>query len=154
MATKQRRLRLMGEINVVPYIDVMLVLLIIFMITAPLLTQGVQVELPDANARPIDPELLRNREPLVLSVDKAGRYYLNIGGNENSPIEAKEVARRAAAVLSRDAETPALIKADERVPYGRVVQGMVLLQGAGAKKIGFLTDPKAVRALEELEQRR
>ncbi len=73
-AIKKRRRRLMGEINVVPYIDVMLVLLIIFMITAPLLTQGVQVELPDADAKPIDPELLKDREPLVLSVDRDGRY--------------------------------------------------------------------------------
>jgi len=154
LASTQRRRKLMGEINVVPYIDVMLVLLIIFMITAPLLTQGVQVELPDADAQPIDPELLRDREPLVLSVDRTGRYYLNVGANEDAPIEAEEVARRAAAVLARDAGTPVLVKADERVPYGRVVQGMVLLQGAGAKKIGFLTDPKAMRALEELERRR
>ena len=152
--TGKRRRQLMGEINVVPYIDVMLVLLIIFMITAPLLTQGVQVELPDADAQPIDPELLRDREPLVLSVDRDGRYYLNIGGDEDAPIEADEVARRAGAVLGRDAETPVLVKADERVPYGSVVRGMVLLQQAGAKKIGFLTDPKAVRALERLEQRR
>ncbi|MGE0030320.1 MAG: protein TolR [Steroidobacteraceae bacterium] len=144
----------MGEINVVPYIDVMLVLLIIFMITAPLLTQGVQVELPDADAQPIDPDLLRDREPLVLSVDRDGRYYLNIGGDEDAPIEAVEVARRARAVLERDAATPVLVKADERVPYGSVVRGMVLLQQAGAKKIGFLTDPKAMRALEELERRR
>ncbi len=150
----KRRRQLMGEINVVPYIDVMLVLLIIFMITAPLLTQGVQVELPDADAQPIDPELLRDREPLVLSVDRDGRYYLNIGSDEDAPIDAEEVARRAGAVLGRDAETPVLVKADERVPYGSVVRGMVLLQQAGAKKIGFLTDPKAVRALEELERRR
>lgn len=154
MAANPRRRRLMGEINVVPYIDVMLVLLIIFMITAPLLTQGVQVELPDADAQPIDPELLRDREPLVLSVDRDGRYYLNIGGDEDAPIEAAEVARRAGAVLERDAATPVLVKADERVPYGSVVRGMVLLQQAGAKKIGFLTDPKAMRALEELERRR
>lgn len=154
MAANPRRRRLMGEINVVPYIDVMLVLLIIFMITAPLLTQGVQVELPDADAQPIDPDLLRNREPLVLSVDRDGRYYLNIGGDEDAPIEAAEVARRAGAVLERDAATPVLVKADERVPYGSVVRGMVLLQQAGAKKIGFLTDPKAMRALEELERRR
>ena len=154
MAANPKRRKLMGEINVVPYIDVMLVLLIIFMITAPLLTQGVQVELPDANAQPIDPELLKDREPLVLSVDRDGRYYLNVGENEDAAIEAAEVARRAAAVLGRDKGTPVLVKADERVPYGRVVQGMVLLQRAGATKIGFLTDPKAVRALEELEQRR
>ncbi len=144
----------MGEINVVPYIDVMLVLLIIFMITAPLLTQGVQVELPEANAKPIDPDLLKNREPLVLSVDRDGRYYLNIGGNEDSPVGEAEVARRAGAVLGRDPATPVLVKADERVPYGSVVRGMVLLQQAGATKIGFLTDPKAVRALEDLERKR
>lgn len=154
MAANPRRRRLMGEINVVPYIDVMLVLLIIFMITAPLLTQGVQVELPDADAQPIDPDLLRDREPLVLSVDRDGRYYLNIGSDEEAPIEAAEVARRAAAVLERDPATPVLVKADERVPYGSVVRGMVLLQQAGAKKLGFLTDPKAIRALEELERRR
>ena len=154
MPAKVRRRRLMGEINVVPYIDVMLVLLIIFMVTAPLLTQGVQVELPDANAQPIDPELLKDREPLVLSVDRDGRYYLNIGGDEDSPVNEAEVARRAAAVLAGDAATPVLVKADERVPYGSVVRGMVLLQQAGATRIGFLTDPKAVRALEELERRR
>ena len=144
----------MGEINVVPYIDVMLVLLIIFMVTAPLLTQGVQVELPDADAKPIDPEFLKDREPLVLSVDRDGRYYLNVGGDEDSPVErgGSRAPRRRRA--RRDPETPVLVKADERVPYGSVVRGMVLLQQAGAKKIGFLTDPKAVRALEELERRR
>jgi biopolymer transport protein TolR len=154
MPAIRKRRRLMGEINVVPYIDVMLVLLIIFMITAPLLTQGVQVELPEANAKPIDPELLKDREPLVLSVDRDGRYYLNIGGDEDSPVGEAEVARRASAVLARDPGTPVLVKADERVPYGSVVRGMVLLQQAGATKLGFLTDPKAVRALEELERRR
>jgi biopolymer transport protein TolR len=154
METGKRRRRLMGEINVVPYIDVMLVLLIIFMITAPLLTQGVQVELPDADAKPIDPELLKDREPLVLSVDRDGRYFLNIGGDEDSPVSEEEVARRTGAVLEREPQTPVLVKADERVPYGSVVRGMVLLQQAGATKIGFLTDPKAVRALEELERRR
>ena len=144
----------MGEINVVPYIDVMLVLLIIFMVTAPLLTQGVQVDLPDADASPIDAEDLRNREPLVLSVDREGRYYVNVGGNEDQPVDEATVLQRVQVVLSRDAETPVLVKADERVPYGRVVQGMVILQQAGARKIGFLTDPRAVRALEELERRR
>ncbi len=154
MSGIRKRRRLMGEINVVPYIDVMLVLLIIFMVTAPLLTQGVQVELPDANAKPIDPELLKDREPLVLSVDRDGRYFLNIGGDEDSPVGEAEVARRVGALLERDPETPVLVKADERVPYGSVVRGMVILQQSGATKIGFLTDPKAVNALEELERRR
>jgi biopolymer transport protein TolR len=79
----------MGEINVVPYIDVMLVLLIIFMITAPLLTQGVQVELPEANAKPIDPDLLKNREPLVLSVDRDGRHFPSIAATRIVPGGAK-----------------------------------------------------------------
>jgi biopolymer transport protein TolR len=114
----------------------------------------VQVELPDADAKPIDPELLRDREPLVLSVDRDGRYFLNIGGDEDSPVDEAEIGRRASAVLGRDPATPVLVKADERVPYGSVVRAMVLLQRAGATKIGFLTDPKAVRALEELERGR
>jgi biopolymer transport protein TolR len=149
-----RKRRLMGEINVVPYIDVMLVLLIIFMITAPLLTQGIQVDLPDADASPISAEDLRNREPLVLSVDREGRFYVNVGGDEDRPVDEATVRKRVEVVLRRDAATPVLVKADQRVPYGRVVQGMVILQQAGARKIGFLTDPKAVRALEDLERRR
>jgi biopolymer transport protein TolR len=76
------------------------------------------------------------------------------GADEDAPVDETEIARRAGAVLARDAGTPVLVKADERVPYGSVVRGMVLLQQAGATKIGFLTDPKAVSALEELERRR
>ena len=144
----------LADINITPFVDVVLVLLIIFMVTAPLLTQGVQVELPDANAKPIDPELLKDREPLVLSVDRDGRYYLNVGGDEDSAVTEAEVARRASAVIGQDPAMPVLVKADERVPYGSVVRGMVILQQAGATKIGFLTDPKAVKALEELERRR
>ncbi len=129
----------MGEINVVPYIDVMLVLLIIFMVTAPLLTQGVEVELPKAAAEPIDSG--KNDEPLVLSVDAAGRYYLSVGDREDAPIDAERVVSLASAVLRRKPETPVLVKADQKVAYGRVVEAMVLLQQAGATKVGFLTDP-------------
>ena len=138
--TKGKR-RLMSEINVVPYIDVMLVLLIIFMITAPLLTQGIQVDLPNAPASQLDPELLKDNEPLVLSVDREGKFYLNIGDDEAAPIEDATVVERASAVLRRNAQTPVLVKADEAVEYGRVVAGAVLLQQAGATKIGFQTDP-------------
>jgi biopolymer transport protein TolR len=138
-ATRSRRL--MGEINVVPYIDVMLVLLIIFMITAPLLTQGIKVDLPKADAAPMDAEFLRQHQPLVLTVDAAGRYFLNIGSGKDLPVEPRTVLARAAAVMRRDPETPILVRADERVPYGRVVSAMVLLQKAGAAKVGFLTDP-------------
>lgn len=141
MTARGRKRKLMGEINVVPYIDVMLVLLIIFMITAPLLTQGVKVDLPDAGAEALDPQMLKKHEPLVLSVDSQGRLYLSIGSNKDRPIDEATVVARASAVLRRDAETPVLVKADQNVAYGRVVTAMVLLQQAGAKKVGFITDP-------------
>jgi biopolymer transport protein TolR len=136
---KARKRRLMGEINVVPYIDVMLVLLIIFMVTAPLLTQGIEVELPKAAAEPLDSG--QNDEPLVLSVDAAGRFFLNVGDDEDAPIGEERVVSLAGTVLRRKPATPVLVKADQKVPYGRVVEAMVLLQEAGAVKIGFLTDP-------------
>jgi len=131
--------RLMSEINVVPYIDVMLVLLIIFMITAPLLTQGIQVDLPKAVAQPIENQ---KDEPLVLSIDKEGRFFLNIGDKPEEPVEDSAVLERVSAVLRRNADTPVLVKGDQNVPYGRVVIGASLLQQAGASKVGFLTDPK------------
>ena len=138
MAQTARGRRLMGEINVVPYIDVMLVLLIIFMITAPLLTQGVKVDLPRAAAEPLEAQRLK---PLVLSVDRTGRWYLNVGGDPQAVLDENTVAARATAVLSREPETQVLVKADNAVAYGRVVQAMVVLQRAGARKIGFITEP-------------
>jgi len=131
----------MGDINVVPYIDVMLVLLIIFMITAPLLTQGVKVELPKAGAEPLDPEMLKNSIPLVLSVDREGRLYLNVGGNPQTALDPQIVLARATAALRRNPVLPVLVKADSHVEYGRVVQAMVILQQAGATTVGFITDP-------------
>ena len=119
----------------------MLVLLIIFMITAPLLTQGINVDLPQAAAEPLDPELMQDNEPLVLSIDRDGLLYLNIGGDDQEPVDEQTVLARTAAVLRRNAETPVLVKADQAVPYGRVVTGMVLLQQAGAEQVGFITDP-------------
>ncbi|MGH8187653.1 MAG: protein TolR [Steroidobacteraceae bacterium] len=137
----RRGRRLMAEINVVPYIDVMLVLLIIFMITAPLLTQGIKVDLPKAGAEPLPEELMREHQPLILSVDARGNFYLNIGKDEETPIDESSVVERVSTVLRREPKTPVLVKADQSVPYGQVVAGMVLLQEAGAEKVGFITDP-------------
>jgi biopolymer transport protein TolR len=133
--------RLMGEINVVPYIDVMLVLLLIFMITAPLLTQGISVDLPAVGAEPLDPDLLRDNEPLVLSVDREGAFYLNIGDDPDAPVDEQTVLATTAAVMRRNSETPVLVKADEQVPWGRLARGMVLLTQAGAANVGMITDP-------------
>jgi biopolymer transport protein TolR len=139
MSSPLQKRRLIGEINVVPYIDVMLVLLIIFMVTAPLLTQGVKVELPKAGAEPI--EDVPNHPPLVLSVDAQGNLYINVGDDEDSPIGAAEIVARASAVIRQRPKTPVLVKADRAVPYGNVVGAMVLLQQAGAGNVGFVTDP-------------
>jgi biopolymer transport protein TolR len=141
MPARQRRRRLMAEINVVPYIDVMLVLLIIFMITAPLLKEGVKVDLPEAGAKPIDADFLQKHEPLILTIDARGRLYINFGQNQDQPVSEATVSSRTSALLRRDPLTPVLVKADTTVPYGTVVQAMVLLQKAGAAKVGFLTDP-------------
>jgi len=127
----------MGEINVVPYIDVMLVLLVIFMVTAPMLSQGIKVDLPEAAAEPIEPDDL---EPLVLSIDKDGLMYLTLGEQE-APQTEERILEIASAALRREPERPVLVKADRSVPYGRVVEGMVLLQQSGAKKVGLVTEP-------------
>ena len=140
MAGRPKR-RLMGEINVVPYIDVMLVLLIIFMITAPLLTQGIKVELPKAPSEPIDTRAVNNLEPLVLSVDARGRLYLNVGATPQQPIDDATALVRATAALRRAPQRVVLVKGDAAVNYGRVVAAMVMLQQAGASKVGFLTEP-------------
>lgn len=139
MATTLQKRKLMAEINVVPYIDVMLVLLVIFMVTAPMLTQGIEVNLPKASSEPIKD--VANHQPLVLSVDAEGNLYLNVGDDEDQPTTGKEVVARVGAVLRNRPDTPILVKADRAVPYGNVVGAMVLLQKGGAQNIGFVTDP-------------
>ena len=139
MATPIKNRKLMGEINVVPYIDVMLVLLIIFMVTAPLLTQGIKVELPKAGAEPI--EDIADSRPLVLSVDAEGNLYLDVGDDEDKPMSSADIVQRVGVVLKSKPETPVLVKADRAVPYGNVVGAMVLLQQGGADSVGFVTDP-------------
>lgn len=137
MASIKRR-RLMSEINVVPYIDVMLVLLIIFMITAPLLTQGIEVDLPEAGAEPLPPN---NLEPIVVTVDVKGRYYLNIGEQPNTVIDSERLKLTVAKALKSKPDLAVIVKGDRQVPYGDVVTAMSLLQEAGAPKVGLMTEP-------------
>ena len=134
---RHRKRRAVAEINVVPYIDVMLVLLIIFMITAPLVQQGVEIELPQANANPLPPE---QREPVVLTVSKTGEYYLNIGENLNEAISEEVLVHRVAAVLKYQTQTPVLVRGDKEVDYGSITDAMVLLQTAGVEKVGLMTE--------------
>ena len=130
---RKRRKKLMSEINVVPYIDVMLVLLVIFMITAPLLSQGVKVDLPRAAAQPVDSQ---DRETLVVTVDREGRYFL-----DDRRITSEELTRKVAAILRARPQTPVLIRGDRQSNYGEVVRAMTLLQSAGAPSVGLLTEP-------------
>jgi biopolymer transport protein TolR len=129
--------RLASEINVVPYIDVMLVLLIIFMVTAPLLTTGVEVDLPDASAQVLDTE---DNDPIVLSVTRDGELYLNVGANPDQPLSSDEVTDIASRVIRERPDAPVAVKGDGSGSYGNVVRGMVMLQRAGAEQVGLLTD--------------
>jgi biopolymer transport protein TolR len=138
MARQRIRKRPMAEINVVPYIDVMLVMLVIFMITAPLLTQGVKVDLPEAAAQPIDES---DKEPLVVSVDATGNLYLNVGEAPDAPVAAEGLVQTVAAVLRRQPQKSVLVRGDHAVDYGAVVSAMVLLQQAGVPNVGLVTEP-------------
>lgn len=139
---RKNRKRAIAEINVVPYIDVMLVLLLIFMITAPLLTEGVQVNLPQAQAKTLSKE---QQDPIILSVDDKGLYYLNISEHPEEPMEQNTIANLVAAELSvaeqAGQKRAVMVKGDQAVDYGKVVQAMVILQAAGAKSVGLITAP-------------
>ena len=138
--SRQRKRRLMADINVVPYIDVMLVLLIIFMVTAPLLNKGIEVNLPSADAEPLDDETTLENEPVVLTITAAGDLYLNIAPDPEQFLAPLDVINFTSAALEGAPERPVLVRADQSVPYGTVVQGMVLLQKSGAESVGFVTD--------------
>lgn len=129
--------KLNAEINVVPYIDVTLVLLIIFMVTAPMLTQGVDVELPKAAAEPVETE---DNEPLIVSVDAEGQYYINLGEDEMRPRTADDIATAVGRVLQVNQGKLLLVRGDRDASYEQVVQLMVLLQGVGAERVGLVTE--------------
>ncbi|MEO9656378.1 protein TolR [Marinomonas sp.] len=139
MARSRRRnkRRPMGEINVVPYIDVMLVLLVIFMITAPMLTQGVDVELPNANASPIQDT---EDDVMIASVDSSGQYYLDFGG-EQTAISLVQLQDRVRKVITQNSKISVLVRGDKNVSYGEVIGLMVALQGAGVPNVGLVTEP-------------
>jgi len=130
----------MSEINVVPFIDVMLVLLVIFMITTPLLTQGVKVDLPKTAAQE-----LTEQEPIIVTVDDKGNFYLNVAEKPSQALNERTLSQLATTVIaneSKNASQPqraVLVRGDKNVNYGRVMEAMVLLQKAGAKSVGLIT---------------
>ena len=127
----------MAEINVVPYIDVMLVLLIIFMVTAPMLMQGVKVDLPEANADPVENQ---DSEPVIVSLKSSGELFLNLGSGEDQSVSLATIKQRVAVIMRRSPNKPVLVWGDRAVPYGEVVTLMTALQEAGAPSVGLVTE--------------
>lgn len=138
MQYQRKKRRLNSDINVVPYIDVMLVLLIIFMATATVVVQGVKVDLPQATAKALPEE---KSVPLIASVKADGTYYLTVGDNPREELSQQELADLVAAHLQLNPETPVMVKGDRTVSYDHILQLMVTLQGAGAPSVGLMTDP-------------
>lgn len=128
----------MAEINVVPYIDVMLVLLVIFMVTAPLITQGINVELPAENSDIID---LKKIEPIVITVKKDGRYFMDVGKHDEEAASLQEVETIIDKILRNNPQTPVLVSGDRNVQYAAVIELMASLQRAGVVNLGLLTEP-------------
>jgi biopolymer transport protein TolR len=128
----------MGEINVVPFIDVMLVLLVVFMITAPMLTQGVQVELPQVTSQPIENQ--EDNDPIIISVDQEGGYFITLGEDSNS-VSLDEMSQRVVTILQQRPGTPVMVRGDRNVAYGQIVVLMSTLQGAGVANVGLLSEP-------------
>ena len=128
----------MSEINVVPYIDVMLVLLVIFMVTAPLMTQGIKVDLPEAASGPID---VTDDEPmLVVSIKDDGNYYINLGEAEE-PVPLSEIGDKSAKIIAANPGIKVLVEGDKKLPYGVIIDLMNTLQAAGAQSVGLITKP-------------
>ena len=136
MSRRTKRRKPMAEINVVPYIDVTLVLLIIFMITAPLVQTGVDVDLPQADTAPVNQE---NEPPVIISVDQQGQYFIDIGEQDDEPVSAEVLLYRVAAVLRNKPKTQVYIRGDQTVAYGKVVTVMAALKNAGVPSVGLMT---------------
>lgn len=133
-----RKRRLKAEINVVPYIDVMLVLLIIFMVTAPLMNLGVDVELPRADARSITSS---DTDPVVVSVDAAGNYFLTLEGAPQEALTAEELEARVSAFVRNNPNVPVFVAGDRNTSYELVVQALALLKNADVPRVSLMSVP-------------
>lgn len=138
MSRTNHKRRAMAEINVVPYIDVMLVLLIIFMVTAPLLKQGVDVDLPQAPANPLD---VNSPEPVVISIDRNGLYFLNISSTPDSSLDGTTLVAEIQSALKKQKNRPVMVRGDKNGLYQNVVSLLVLLQKANIESVGLVTEP-------------
>jgi biopolymer transport protein TolR len=133
----RRPRRAMAEINVVPYIDVMLVLLIIFMVTAPLLSLSVDVDLPESTARAVDSK----KDPVIVTVDADGRYFLTLEGGKAEAIDATELTTRLGAFVAQNKDVPVFVAAPGVTEYQKVMDTMVLVQAAGVPRVSLMSQP-------------
>lgn len=136
---RRSRRKPMSDINVVPYIDVMLVLLVIFMVTAPLLYQGVAVDLPQESAEPLPQQ---EQDPVIVTVTGAGEYMLSIGTDPDEPISPEEISELVSRMIRNNPRTPVLVRGDRNVAYGHVLTAMATLQQAGVPQVGLMTQPQ------------
>lgn len=136
MSRKGHRRKPMAEINVVPYIDVTLVLLIIFMITTPMLQTGVEVELPQTQSATVES---KDEPPIVVSIQQSGQYFLNVGDGNDESVQVEDIYPRVAATIASKPGTQVLINADKAVDYGTVVTVMAKLKNAGVPSVGLMT---------------
>jgi biopolymer transport protein TolR len=134
---RRRKRKLQAEINVVPYIDVMLVLLIIFMVTAPLMNLGVDVELPRSNAKSIS----QKQEPVIVSVDAQGNYFLTLQGAPQEALDAGQLSAKVAAFVHNNPDVPVYVAGDRTANYEVVLNAMELLQAAKVPRVSLLTKP-------------
>ncbi len=139
IASRRRKRKLKAEINVVPYIDVMLVLLIIFMVTAPLLNLGVDIELPQSNAK----SMQEKKDPVIVSVDRAGNYFLTVEAGSNEAVTAEQLEAKIGAIVRQNPQVPVFVAGDGSANYQKVMDAMVLLQEAGVQRVGLMSQPSS-----------
>ncbi len=133
----------MSEINMVPFIDIMMVMLVAFMVAAPMMSQGIKVQLPKTDSAPM--EVSKDKEPLIVSVKADGSYYLNLESTGKKALSLKVISERVAKIKRARPDTLVLIEGDERVSYGKVVAAMASLQDAGVSDVGLMTDPRELK---------
>jgi biopolymer transport protein TolR len=142
LQTRSRRRRRMAEINIVPYIDVMLVLLIIFMVTAPMLNLGADIQLPQSGAKALQDE----KQPVLVTVDHDGNVFLTLGKSPREQVDDETLVKDVSAFVKQDPKASVMLGGDKRVDYGRVNQVLGLLQQAGVAKVGLMSQPEAAVA--------
>ena len=136
---RHRKRKLKAEINVVPYIDVMLVLLIIFMVTAPLLNLGVDIELPQSDAK----SMQEKKDPVIVSVDPAGNYFLTVEAGSNEAVTRDVLEAKMRAIVNQNPQVPVFVAGDGSANYQKVMDAMVLLQRAGVERVGLMSQPNS-----------